>query len=219
MRAVIFDMDGLMVDSEPLSRQAWDEVLRDYDRRMDDLTYHRIVGQRTQDSARIVRDAYDLPLTADDLTAAKTARWETIWRRGLPAMPGLMALHDALAARRVPWAVATSSPRVYAEAVLQQLGLTPTRGAIAAGDEVVHGKPAPDIYLLAAERLGITPEQCLALEDSVPGARAAQAAGMRVVAIPNGVPPERFAFADYVLRSLTEVAEQLDALLARASAP
>ncbi|NLF63833.1 MAG: HAD family phosphatase [Chloroflexi bacterium] len=217
MRAVIFDVDGLMVDSEPLSRQAWDEVLRDYDCSMDDLVYHRIVGQRTRDSARIVRDAYSLPLTADDLAAAKTARWEMIWRRGLPPMPGLMALHEELAARGVPWAVATSSPHLYAEAVLQQLGLAPTRGAVAAGDEVPHGKPAPDIYLLAAERLGIAPEQCLALEDSVPGARAAQAAGMCVVVVPNGVPPERLEFADYVFRSLSDVAEQLDTLLGAAA--
>ena len=128
-------------------------------------------------------------------------------------MPGLMALHNALGARGVPWAVAASSLRIYAEAVLQQMGLTPTHGAVATGDDVQHGKPAPDIYLLAARRVGIDPERCLALEDSVPGARAAQAAGMRVVVIPNGVPPERFDFADYVFGSLNDVAEHLDALL------
>lgn len=219
LEAVIFDLDGLMVDSEPLSRRAWDEVLRDYGHSLDDHTYHRIVGQRTGDSARIIRDTYSLPLTADDLAAAKTARWEMIWGRGLPAMPGLMALHGALAARGVPWAVATSSPRRYAEAILQQLELTPTHGAVAAGDEVAHGKPAPDIYLLAAERLGIAPERCLALEDSAPGARAAQAAGMRVVAIPNGAPPERLDFADYVFRSLSDVTAHLDTLLASVAAP
>lgn len=214
VRAVIFDMDGLMVNSEPLSRQAWDEILRDYGRSMDDATYRRIVGQRTAESARIVCEAYQLPLTAEELAAAKIARWESIWRRGLPPMPGLMTLHDALVAREIPWAVATSSPRHYAEAVLQQLGLASSCCAVAGGDEVQQGKPAPDIYLLAARRLSIAPAHCLALEDSVPGARAAQAAGMRVVAVPNGVPPTLFDFADHVLGSLNEVAARLDVLLA-----
>jgi HAD superfamily hydrolase (TIGR01509 family) len=213
VRAVVFDMDGLMVNSEPLSRQAWDEVLRDYGHQMDDATYHRIVGRRTHESAGIVSKAYGLPITAQELAAAKIARWDIIWRRGLPPMPGLMALHEQLAARHVPWAVATSSPRHYAEAVLQQLGLAQSCRAVAAGDEVSHGKPAPDIYLLAARRLGIPAAQCLALEDSVPGARAAQAAGMRVIAVPNGVVPSAFDFADYVFTSLVEVGEQLDTLL------
>jgi HAD superfamily hydrolase (TIGR01509 family) len=212
-------MDGLMVNSEPLSRQAWDDVLRDYGFILDDATCQRIVGLRTRDSARIVGEAYALPLTAGDLAAAKIARWETIWRRGLPPMPGLMHLHERLAARRIPWAVATSSPRHYAEAVLLQLGLAGSCSAIAGGDEVRLGKPAPDIYLLTAERLGIPAGRCLALEDSGPGVRAAQAAGMRVVAVPNGLPPERFDFADYVLGSLHEVAEQLDTLLAGEQPP
>lgn len=202
-----------MVDSEPLARQAWDEVLATYGYRLDDETQAAIVGRRTRESAAIVRERFALTVEAEALAAAKVARWEFIWRRGLPAMPGLQTLHEALAARDVPWAVATSSPRHYATGVLEQLGLLGMCRAIAAGDEVVHGKPAPDIYLLAAERLGIAPQACLALEDSEPGARAAQAAGMTVVAIPNGVPQEAFDFADYVMDSLAGVADQLDRLL------
>jgi HAD superfamily hydrolase (TIGR01509 family) len=206
-------MDGLMVDSEPLSRQAWDEVLHDYGRSMDDATYHRIVGRRTLESAGIVSAAMALPLPAEELAAAKIARWELIWRRGLPPMPGLMTLCEELATRRIPWAVATSSPRQYAEAVLQQLGLAQFCSALAGGDEVLRGKPAPELYLLAARRLGVEPARCIALEDSVPGARAAQAAGMRVVAVPYGAPPAAFEFADYVFGSLTDVAGQLDRLI------
>jgi HAD superfamily hydrolase (TIGR01509 family) len=213
LEAVVFDLDGLMVDSEPLARQAWDEVLAAYGHRLDDETQAAIVGRRTRESAEIVRERFGLAVAAEELAAAKVARWESIWRRGLPAMPGLNTLHEVLMARGVPWAVATSSPRHYATGVLAQLGLLQACRAIAAGDEVVHGKPAPDIYLLAAERLEIAPRLCLALEDSEPGARAAQAAGMTVVAVPNGVPQEVFAFADYVMASLHAVAEELDRLL------
>jgi HAD superfamily hydrolase (TIGR01509 family) len=213
LQAIIFDLDGLMVDSEPLARQAWDEVLADYGHRLDEATVRQIVGRRTRESAQIVRDSYGLLVPAEELAAAKTRRWQIIWQQGLPPMPGLVELQTELAARALPWAVATSSPRAYAVGVLQQLGLADSCGAIAGGDEVTRGKPEPDIYLLAAERLGVAPDACLALEDSVPGARAAQAAGMAVVAIPNGTPAASFGFADHVLESLHFVAGQLDRLL------
>lgn len=219
LQAVIFDLDGLMVDSEPLARKAWDELLADFGHRLDDATHQRMVGRRTRESAQIVRDAYPLPLTAEELAEAKSQRWQAIWQAGLPPMPGLGELQLELARRALPWAVATSSPRAYAAGVLVQLGLDGACGAIAGGDEVEQGKPAPDIYLLAAERLGVNPTLCLALEDSAPGVRAAQAAGMVAVAIPNGAPANELAFADYTFSSLHQVAEQLDRLLGGAAAP
>lgn len=212
-QAVVFDLDGLMVDSEPLALRAWDEVLEEYGCRLDDDTHAAIVGRRTRESAQIVRERFALPVAAEELAAAKTRQWESVWPLGLPPMPGLHDLHRELAARDVLWAVATSSPRAYASAVLDQLGLAESCRAIAAGDEVTHGKPAPDIYLLAAVRLGISPGACLAFEDSEPGARAAEAAGMVVVAVPNGAPHATFAFADYVFDSLQQVAERIDSLL------
>jgi HAD superfamily hydrolase (TIGR01509 family) len=212
LRAIVFDMDGLMVDSEPLARQAWDQVLREYGHRLGDDVHRRIVGRRSADSAQIVHDAYALPLSVQELVTAKTAEWEKIWRRGLPPMPGLSAIHARLVAGAIPWAVATSSPRGYAEAVLRKLGMDDWH-ALAGGDEVVQGKPAPDIYLLAARRLNIAPELCLALEDSVPGGQAALAAGMTIGVIPSGTPPAAFDFADYLFDSLVEVADRLDELL------
>lgn len=203
-----------MVNTEPLSRQAWDQVLAPYGQRLDDATYGHMVGLRTAESAQLVTEAYDLPLTAADLVAEKMRIWATIWQQGVPAMPGLQLLHQALARRDVPWAVATSSPRLYAEQILQHLGVDTSCRAVAAGDEVPHGKPAPDIYLLAAERLGVAPPRCLALEDSIPGGKAAQAAGMKLVAVP-GFPATAadFSFSDYVFPSLIEVAGNLDRLL------
>jgi HAD superfamily hydrolase (TIGR01509 family) len=120
-----------------------------------------------------------------------------------------------LQARQVPWAVATSNRRAFATLVLQQLNLWSACKSLTTGEEVEDGKPAPDIYLLAAERMGVSPGSCLALEDSVPGAQAAKTAGMRTIAVPG--PHEEasaFAFADHVYASLDGVAQDLDMLLA-----
>lgn len=217
MRCVVFDMDGLMVDSEPLSRQAWQEVLAQHGQVLDAALYARMIGHRTDESARMVLASVDLPLTPAQLVAQKNARLADIRGAGVPPMPGLFTLVEALARRGVPWGVATSSPRAHAGAILAQLGLAAACRAVAAGDEVPLGKPAPDIYLLAAARLGVPAATCLALEDSAPGCRAAQAAGMRVVAVPNGqTHAADFGFVPDVMASLAEVAARLDELLPRA---
>lgn len=214
--AVIFDLDGLMVDSEPLARQAWERVAARYGHRLDDALYQRMVGRRLEDSSRIVREALQLSLPAAELARQKEEAWAEIRAAGLPPMPGLMELHEEIARRGLPWGVATSSRRAYALEVLAQLGLAESCGAVAGGDEVAAGKPAPDLYLLAAKRLGVPPQSCLALEDSVPGAQAAAAAGMIVVAIPNGyAAPNDFPFAQAVLSSLHEARELLDRLCSK----
>lgn len=212
--AIVFDMDGLMVDSEPLSRQAWDEYLRPYNQNISDDLQSRIIGLRGDQSSALIREAFNLPKPADVILEERRLIYQQLRAHGVPVMPGLMELHAIIAARQIPWAVATSSPRDHAEEILAQLGLADAVGAIAAGNEVQHGKPAPDIYLLAAERLGVSAQKCLALEDSGPGSRAAVAAGMLTVAIPNGETNSAdFNHAHYVYTSLFDVIENLDGLL------
>jgi HAD superfamily hydrolase (TIGR01509 family) len=212
--AVIFDMDGLMVDTEPLSRRAWEETLQAYGQRLDDGTYGRMIGLRADESAQLVLDNFALPVSREALMARKAAAFAAIRAAGVPVMPGLHALLDALAARGLPWAVATSTVRRQAEAVLAQIGLAGAYQALAGGDEVAAGKPAPDLYLLAAQRLGVAPAHCLALEDSAPGCQAAVAAGMHVVAVPNGdTKTADFSLAHAVFPSLQGVADRLDELL------
>jgi HAD superfamily hydrolase (TIGR01509 family) len=213
LHAIVFDLDGVLVDSEPLSRQAWAEIMAEYGHQMDDATYGRLIGLRSDESAQIVIEAYTLPLTAAELLERKGRAFEAIWRHGLPAMPGVEELFATIERRAIPWAVATSSPRRYAWHILAYLGLAERCRAVAGGDEVARGKPAPDLYLLAARRLGIAPQRCLALEDSVPGGRAARAAGMILGAV--AAPAVRPAFADlahYSFDSLADVATQIDAL-------
>jgi beta-phosphoglucomutase family hydrolase len=208
--AIIFDMDGLMVDTEPLSRQAWEMAIRPFGYSLDDATYRRMVGLRSDQSLQIMLQTFDLPLTAEELYAQKNEHYRQLRAKGVPVMPGLCSLLAAIESRHLPWGVATSSSRAQAEEVLAQLGLQDKCHALAAGNEVPHGKPAPDIYLLAAQRLNVAPDGCLALEDSLPGSQAAVAAGMKTVVVPNGRSPTDFPHAHHVLPSLHEVIPLLE---------
>lgn len=196
-----------MVDTEPLSHQAWAQIMQPFGVTISPDMHMQMTGWRLDISAEFVRDTFGLTIPVEELMRRKKAAMAAIVSDGAPVMPGLIALHDEIARRRIRWGVATSSPRPHAIAVLAQLGLLDACVAIAAGDEVANGKPAPDIYLLAAERMGVRPADCLALEDSVPGCQAAAAAGMDVVAIPNGLTKTAvFPCATYKLDSLTAFA-------------
>lgn len=213
--AVVLDMDGLMVDSEPLARRAWDLVLARYGHVLDDATYRGMIGHRTDESAAMLLAAYDLPLSVDDLVREKSDALVKIRAGGVPIMPGLYDFHACIMQHGLPWGVATSSPRAHAEEILEQLGLMASCQAITGGDEVTQGKPAPEIYLLAAERLGVPASQCLAVEDSAPGCRSAMAAGMMVVAVPSeDTKAADFSAVDHVFLSLHDVAKMFDALVA-----
>ncbi|MCA9898757.1 MAG: HAD-IA family hydrolase, partial [Anaerolineales bacterium] len=152
-----------------------------------------------------------LPEPVPVIIQKRAAIYSQIRANGVPTMPGLHELHDEIARRQIPWAVATSSPHHHAEEILQQLGLQNRCRAIAAGDEVADGKPNPAIYLLAAERLGIPPQHCLALEDSGPGSLAAARAGMTAIAIPNAqTKTADFSHVHHRYSSLHEVLANLD---------
>ena len=207
-------MDGLMVDTEPLARAAWQRVVAPYGATIDDDLYGQMIGRRSIESTQLVLDALRLPVAHGELMQLKADEFLDSLRDGVPVMPGLWALLDRIEALEMPWAVATSTPRPVAELVLGMLSVTGRYGALACGDEVANGKPAPDIYLLAAERLGIAPMLCLALEDSVAGCMAAAAAGMRVVAVPTELTRhEPFTCAHAIYPSLVEVAADLETLL------
>ena len=200
-----------MVDTEPLSHRAWDELLRPFGHQLTNGVVKNIVGLRAEISATLVRDAFDLPLSVDEIIQRRGPIYDKIRAEGVTAMPGLMVLHGLIAERNIPWAVATSSPREHAHEILAHLGLTPTRGVMACGNEVAAGKPAPDIYLLAAERLGVAPEHCLALEDSGAGSKAAVSAGMVTAAIPNAhTKTADFSHAHFVFDSLYDVVDRFE---------
>jgi len=180
--AVVFDCDGVLVDSEPIADAVWAEVLaeRGYEMSQADGDACRgITEAATYDyfSGRADLLPYDEHMAA--LDALRVPRFE----EDLEAFPDAADTVRALAAQGIPMAVASSSRRHALDAKLEIVGLGRYFDAVVGGDEVEHGKPAPDVYLEAARRLGVAPSACLAIEDSDNGAAAGVAAGMRTVMI------------------------------------
>ncbi len=212
---VIFDLDGLMVDTEPLSRLAWDQVLAELGcAPIDDAFYNRLIGHRIWETAEMLVARYALPMEPSELAWRKEILFAELRSAEMQVMPGLYDLLGALKQRDIRWGVATSTPRHVAEEILNKINVMGSCEALAAGDEVPNGKPHPDVYLLAAERLGKEPAQCMVFEDSTTGCKAARAASMMVVAIPNDQDRlENFTCADRIMTSLLDVPGHLDALL------
>jgi len=204
-----------MLDTEVHAAQAWvDAALRlgmDFDR---DVTL-RLVGRNSPDCMALIRAHHGPAYPVEALLAAWHRAYEAIIEReGIAVKPGLIELLAWLDAEGIPKAVATSTRRARAQAKLVRTQLADRFAAIVGGDEIARGKPAPDIYLEAAARLGIPAGECVALEDSEPGIHAALAAGMMPIMVPDiGVPsPALLARAPLVFASLAEVHVHLAAL-------
>ncbi|MFF8012300.1 HAD-IA family hydrolase [Streptomyces sp. NPDC007929] len=183
--SVIFDLDGTLVDSEPNYYEAGRQTLADHG--VSDFTWadhERYVGISTQETVADWKERYGLRASVDELVAAKNRRYLELARDATHAYPEMRTFVELLAAEGVPMAVASgSSPKAIA-AVLAATGLDAHLHTTVSADEVAHGKPAPDVFLEAARRLGAAPSECVVLEDAAPGAAAAHAAGMRCIAIP-----------------------------------
>jgi HAD superfamily hydrolase (TIGR01509 family) len=207
--AVLFDLDGVLVDTEPW----WDDVRRrfaeSHGRSWGPDDQHAVMGANSRQWAAIIRDRLRLAdMTEDEILEEVVdgvlARYQS---EPPPEVPGAVAAVRRIAGGR-PVAIASSSHPAVIRAAVDALGLHDALGAIVSSDEVSHGKPAPDVYLLAASRLGVDPARCLVIEDSVNGVRAGRAAGMTTVLIPNAsVPPAAGAreAADFVLASLADL--------------
>lgn len=210
--AVIFDMDGLMLDTERLAPRAWVEAAAALDVEFDLALTQPMVGRNFRDCQAIIVDRYgdDYP-TAELMHAWHAAYDAIVAREGIAVKPGLLDLLAWLEDEGIPKAVATSTRRDRALAKLELTALAPRFAALVGGDEVARGKPAPDIFLAAAQRLGAAPLRCLVLEDSEPGVRAALAAGMTPIMVPDLHAPsaDLAALAPLVLDSLAQVAAHL----------
>lgn len=184
-QAVIFDMDGLLVDSEPVWMTAENAMLLERGKRLDDETHSTFIGLRMRDFWEGMARAYELTDEIDDLCTEVVTRMTTLIPEQVAARPGARELLEYLYARGVPCAIASSSPMEIIDATVIAQGWDAYFQTHVSGNDVPEGKPAPDIYLEAARRLGVQPADCLALEDSTTGARAAVAAGMLCYAVPD----------------------------------
>lgn len=188
--AVIFDMDGLMIDSERVSLACWGQAADEFGLGLDEAVFLRMVGLGDRDSHALLR-AQGIEDSVIDAVAARCHDlYEALTQTGLPLRPGILELLELLKAHAIPRAVATTTRQPRAGRKLAAAGLLPYFDAVITSGDVARPKPAPDIYLLAAQRLGQAPERCLALEDSPAGTRAALAAGMTVIQVPDLVHPD-----------------------------
>jgi HAD superfamily hydrolase (TIGR01509 family) len=193
--AIVFDLDGVLVDSE----QIWDQVRRrivaDRGGRWRAEATRAMQGMSTPEWSAYLAGTLGAAGTAEELATAVVAAMADRYRAAVPLLPGAVAAVVALA-RRWPLAVASSSPPDLIRVVLAAAGVADRFRAAVSSEEVPRGKPAPDVYLAAAGRLGAEPARCVAIEDSANGLRAAAAAGMTVVAVPNPhYPPPADALA------------------------
>lgn len=179
-----------MFDTERLIWRAWRQALADFGYEASDDVFMASIGATVESTNQLLIAVYgpDFLLEATNRRTDEYA-WQEVEARGAPLKPGLLALLDYLELQEIPKAVASSSGRATIDRLLAAAGLAQRFAAIAAGDQVLHGKPAPDIFLLAAQRLGVEPARCLVLEDSERGAQAARAAGMVVIIVPDIKPP------------------------------
>ena len=214
VEAVLFDLDGLMVDSEGHALATWRVVLARRGVELDPATMDAMFGQRLDETARMLADRLGLSDDPRALGAEKSALQIEGLDGHVTPMPGLFELIDELDLRGVKRAVASSGVRPYVEATLGAIGLAGDFKVVVTGDDVARGKPAPDVFLRAAERLSVRSPACLALEDAPNGIAAARSAGMRCVAVPNAFTRTLdLSAADSIFPSLHAVRDALDTLL------
>ena len=193
--AIVFDLDGVLLDSEPRWNEAKEALVREAGGRWRDEAPTVMMGMSSPEWSAYLRDDLGVPMDADAISLDVVRRMEEGYRRELPLLPGAAEAVRALAARW-PLGLASSSNREIIDLFLELATFAGAFRVTVSSEEVARGKPAPDVYLEAADGLGAEPGRCVAIEDSSNGLRAAAAAGMPVIAVPNPhYPPAADALA------------------------
>jgi len=190
--AVIFDLDGLILDTESIARIAWKQAAADFGFVLEDDLYQKLIGLVTPDIAKVLRDAFGPMFRSEEAIQRAYGHFDKyIEKNGIKIKPGFFEMMELLDKAGVPSAVATSSSRAFAGRKFAASGLVDRFGIVVCGDEVKNGKPAPDIFLAAAEKLKVAPQRCLVFEDSDNGVKAAHKAGMTIILIPDLKQPSK----------------------------
>jgi len=211
MTGLIFDVDGVIADSERINAEASVKVFADlFDLKVMREDFEAGLGRGAAEYVRAAARVHGVELTEDQVSAATAARQENFLQllseKPLPPFPGVMELMTAaLADKTFRVAIATSSVREKSEAVLKSARIPYTQVEYITGSDVKNKKPDPELFLTAAARIGIEPENCTVIEDAPDGIAAAKAAGCRCIAVTNSAPPEKLSQADRIVSSLEEI--------------
>lgn len=189
VEAVLFDMDGLLIDTEAVYIDALQDAARDLEIEMSLEFCHSMIGISGRECDVMIQNFYGSGFRIDRFRERFSGHAKRRLDTHLPIKPGVVEMLDFLAGRGLRLAVATGSGRITAERHLGKAGLIDRFGAVATRDDVENAKPAPDVYLEAARRLGVTPDRCIAFEDSNVGLTAAHAAGTMAFMVPDILPP------------------------------
>src|SRR4051812_21494191 len=205
--AVIFDMDGTLLDSESVYIAGMQDAARTLGLELPLALCHAMVGVPSRECNLMLQEHYGAAFDLAEFRGHFSTSVQRQMGERVPLKPGVVELLDFLKAKGLPLAIATSAGRATAERNLGRAGLLDRFTALATRDDVEHAKPAPDVYLEAARRLGVAPPHCVAFEDSSIGILAAHAAGMRAVMVVDILPPSEEARARclHVAQDLREV--------------
>ncbi len=213
VHAIVFDMDGVLIDSEPLHLLAYQKFLSEFGLTFLEQDNHNFLGMKDLDCAKHLVERHKLTITADEFVARKESVLHQLFLDELKVQPGVLQTLENAHKLNIPTVIASSATMPTIELVVELTGTRKYFRHLCSGDEVPNGKPAPDVFLLAAQRLGVKPSECLVIEDTFNGVCAAKAAGMMCIAIPcQATRHQDFAHADLVLASMEEV--KLEELIA-----
>ncbi|MDT2754050.1 HAD family phosphatase [Enterococcus pseudoavium] len=207
LEAIIFDMDGVLVDSEYTYFQSKSQILREAGHIVEESYHFQFMGTTSEYMWQQMKQEFALPLTVPEYVAKMTAlRQEMIRRDGIKVIPHVQAFVKRLHGAGLKLAVASSSSLAEIKENLLALGLSDYFSEVVSTEEVKHSKPAPDVYLAAAERIGVDPKNCLGIEDTKNGTGAVRNAGMVCVGFANpAFPKQDLAFADVVVSSFADL--------------
>lgn len=207
LKAVIFDMDGVLIDSEPLHFSAIKTVLNEYGINVGDEYLSNFVGDTNERLWTVAKEEFELKESIDFYIAQQLQHTITCLKEGdYTLIDGIPALLQELQNNHIPMAIASSSPPVVISAIIEKTGIQPYIDEWVSGNEVAESKPAPYIYLKAAARLGLQPAACVAIEDSYYGVTAAKAAGLKCIGYKNPAAPEQdLSQADWIVADIKEI--------------
>jgi beta-phosphoglucomutase family hydrolase len=205
LEAVLWDLDGVIADTGTYHCQAWQDVFRERGVSFSEADFRRYFGQRNDTFIRSILGSKISPAEMDVVAGEKEENYRRRVSRNIRPLPGVVALLKSLHERGVKMAIASSAPLENIRLIIRGLGIDACFQAIAFGREVAEGKPSPQIFLLAAAKLGVEPRNCVVIEDAVAGVAAAVGGGMKCVAVTNSHPRRRLKEADLIVDTLEKV--------------